>query len=256
MGYLTQDQSLKFEVTARDTELVESATVSSSTYNATWTAPADVDGVSATSENGSVIVRWDQVVNALFLKYEIFRRDYGSLEWTMLGEVSSVSSTSYVDYSSGVGNRYDYRVLQYSDNGGGSILGSNPLTAIVVTSSSNEDNWFIVPPDNYSLSVELYAQSESRSNPFQEEIFEPFGRDRKVVVRTARYGSEGSFEAFIPSDEVSAKLVKLNTILGFNSPVWLKDPYGSVLKVYLGAPEFSYQPVGHLVATINYIEVD
>ena len=256
MGYLTQDQSLKFEVTARDTELVESATVSSSTYNATWTAPPDVDGVSATSENGSVIVRWDQVVNALFLKYEIFRRDYGSLEWTSLGEVSSVSSTSYVDYSSGVGNRYDYRVLQYSDNGGGSILGSNPLTAIVVTSSSNEDNWFIVPPDNYSLSVELYAQSENRSNPFQEEIFEPFGRDRKVVVRTSRYGSEGSFEAFIPSDEVSAKLAKLNTILGFNSPVWLKDPYGAVLKVYLGAPEFSYQPVGHLVATINYIEVD
>lgn len=255
-GYLTQDQSLKFEVTARDTELVDSPTVSSSTYNATWSPPADVDGVSATSENGSVIVRWDAVTNAIFLKYEIFRRDYGTLEWSSIGNIYSISSTSFVDYSSGVGKRYDYRVLQYSDDGAGTILGSNPLTAIVVTSSSSEDNWFIVPQDNYSLSVELYAQSENRSNPFQEEIFEPFGRSRKVVVRTARYGSEGSFEAFIPSDEVAAKLHKLNQILEFNSPVWLKDPYGAVLKVYLGAPEFSYQPVGHLVATINYIEVD
>jgi hypothetical protein len=102
----------------------------------------------------------------------------------------------------------------------------------------------------------LYAQSESRSNPFQEEIFEPFGRGRKVVVRTARYGSEGTFEAFIPSDEVPSKLAKLNEILSYNAPVYLKDPYGAVLRVYLGAPELSYQPTGHLVANINYIEVD
>jgi hypothetical protein len=255
-GYLVQGEQVKFEITARDTELVDSAIVSSTTYNTTWSPPGDVDGVSATSENGSVIVRWDAVVNALFYKYRIYRRDYGTTTWDDIADVSSISTTSYIDYESGIGKRYDYRVTQYSDNGGGNILESNPLTAIVATSSSSEDNWFIVPTNNYGLSIELYAQSENRSNPFQEEVFEPFGRTRKVVVRTARYGTEGSFEAFIPSDEVAEKLEKLNSVLSVNSPVWLKDPYGLVIKVYLGAPELSYQPVGHLVATINYIEVE
>jgi hypothetical protein len=255
-GYLVQGNPLKFEVTARDSELVDSSIVSSTTYNTSWSVPADIDGVSATSENGSVIVRWDAVVNALFSKYEVYRRNYGTTEWVSLGYISDISTTSYIDYESGIGERYDYRVTQYSDVGAGNLLESNPLTAIVTTSSSNEDNWFIVPENNYGLSVELYAQSENRTNPFQEEVFEPFGRTRKVVVRTARYGTEGSFEAFIPADEVASKLEKLTDILSLNVPVWLKDPYGSVLSVYLGAPEYSYQPVGHLVATINYIEVD
>ena len=254
-GYLSQGTSVKFDVTVKDADLVQSSTVTSSTYNATWTPPDNVEGVSATSEIGSVVVRWDAVSTVDFVKYEVFKRDYGTTEWTSLGNVSNKLTTSFVDYSSAIGKQYDYQVIQY-ETVAGTVLGSDPATSTIVTSSSNEDNWFIVPQNNYSLSLELYAQSESRSNPFQEEIFEPFGRGRKVVVRTARYGSEGTFEAFIPSDEVPSKLAKLNEILSYNAPVYLKDPYGAVLRVYLGAPELSYQPTGHLVANINYIEVD
>jgi len=254
-GYLTQGLSVEFNVTVKDADSVDSSTVASSSYNASWTPPSDVEGVSATSENGSVVVRWDAVTTADFVKYEVFKRDYGTIDWTSVAVISNKLTTSFVDYSSGIGKQYDYQVIQYATVSG-TVLGSDPETSTIVTSSSNEDNWFIVPQNNYSLSLELYAQSESRSNPFQEEIFEPFGRGRKVVVRTARYGSEGTFEAFIPSDEVPSKLAKLNEILSYNAPVYLKDPYGAVLRVYLGAPELSYQPTGHLVANINYIEVD
>jgi hypothetical protein len=254
-GYLTQGIPIKFEVTVKDSELVPSATQSSSVYNATWTPPADVDGVSATSENGSVVVRWDTVSTSGFLRYEVYRSDYGASTWKMLGSINAISTTSFVDFSSAIGKQYDYQVLQYATVGG-VPLGSNPLTAITVTSSSNEDNWFIVAENNYSLSLELYAQSESRSKPFQEEIFEPFGKNRKVIVRTSRYGTEGTFEAFIPSDEASSKLSKLDDILSYNAPVYLKDPYGSVLRVYIGSPDYSYQPTGHVIVNINYIEVD
>ena len=254
-GYLSQGSSVEFDVTVKDADLVQSSTVTSTSYSATWTPPSDIEGVSATSENGSVVVRWDAVSTPDFVRYEVFKRDYGTTGWTSMAVISNKLTTSFVDFSSAIGKQYDYQVIQY-ETIAGTTLGSDPATATVVTSSSNEDNWFIVPQNNYSLSLELYAQSESRSNPFQEEIFEPFGRARKVVVRTARYGSEGSFEAFIPSDEVPSKLSKLNEILSYNEPVYLKDPFGGVLRVYLGSPELSYQPTGHLIANINYIEVD
>lgn len=254
-GYLTNSVPLKFEVTVKDADLVTSAVQSSSVYNASWDAPADISGISATSEIGSVVVRWDASSTAGFLRYEVLRSDYGLNSWKLISTINTINTTSFVDFSSAISKRYDYQVLQYATVGA-IVLGSNPLTATTVTSSSNEDNWFIVPENNYSLSLELYAQSESRSKPFQEEIFEPFGKNRKVVVRTSRYGTEGTFEAFIPSDEAASKLSKLDDILSYNAPVYLKDPYGAVLRVYIGSPDYSYQPTGHVIVNINYIEVD
>jgi hypothetical protein len=255
-GYIPESTSVKFEVVAKDSDLLESSTVASTNYSTSWTGPADITGVSATAENGSIIVRWDSSTESNFMEYEIYRRKYGENDWETINYVSNKSDTSYIDFTSAIGITYEYRMTQYADYGSGLILESNPDSAIVITCSASDDNWFIVPNGRYDLSVELYAQSESRSNPFQEEIFEPFGRDRKVVVRTARYGAEGSFEAFIPADEVSDKVSKLNIALSLNDYVYLKDPFGAVYKVYLGAPEFSYQPGGSMVASINYVEVN
>jgi len=255
-GYLVNTTSVIFDIISRDSDSVDSATASSPTYTTNWTVPGGVDGVSATVEDGSVVVRWDESTDSLFSKYQVYRREYGTTGlWSTLGDVGSKLTTFYTDYTSAISKSYEYRVTQFVDYGASTLVESSFEEAITSVSNPSEDNWFIVPQGRADLAVELYAQSEDRQAPFQEEIFEPFGRDRKVVVRTARYGVEGSFEAFIPSDEVASKMAKIDEIIALNTPVYLKDPFGAVLNVYLGAPSLSYQPTGHLVANISYIEV-
>jgi hypothetical protein len=255
-GYLVNTTSVIFDIISRDSDSVDSAIASSPTYTTAWTVPGGVDGVSATVENGSVVIRWDESTNALFAKYRVYRREYGLTgAWSTLGDVSVKETNFYTDYTSAVNKSYEYRVTQFVDYGASTLVESSFDEAITSVSNPSGDNWFIVPQGRSDLAIELYAQGEDRQAPFQEEIFEPFGRERKVVVRTARYGTEGSFEAFIPSDEVADKMSKINEIIDLMTPVYLKDPFGAVLNVYIGAPSLSYQPTGHLVANISYIEV-
>lgn len=255
-GYLVNGTSVIFDIISRDSDSVNSATASSISYTTNWTIPGGVDGVSATVENGSVVIRWDETTNGLFSKYRVYRREYGATgSWSVLGDVSPKTVNFFTDYTSAVNKSYEYRVTLFVDYGASTLVESSFDDAITSVSNPSADNWFIVPQGRADLAIELYAQGEDRQAPFQEEIFEPFGRDRKVVVRTARYGVEGSFEAFIPSDEVAMKMAKLDEIISLNTPVYVKDPFGAVLNVYLGAPSLSYQPTGHLVANISYIEV-
>jgi hypothetical protein len=213
--------------------------------------------VSATFESGSYVVRWEPSQNVYFSYYEIYRKELNSVvDWEYLGTVNIKSEVTFVDYSSAINKTYKYRVTQTVDYGSLTLVESSYDTATETTVDPASDNWYIVYPGRQDLSIELYAQSEDRQAPFQEEIFEPFGRGKKVVVRSSRYGLEGSFEAFIPADEVNDKLAKLDEIQqDFTGFVYIKDPFGSVIKASLGAPSLSYQPVGHLVANISYIEV-
>jgi hypothetical protein len=255
---ILNNATYKFEVTVRDTDEVESTTASV-TYLALWNAPAVITGLEVEQGNGTLKLTWDQSSDASFKKYNIYRRDYGSSDpYTLLTNVSDIAVITYTDFSAGIGARYEYKITQTSQPVGSNAVDSDIDATEVVVASSTSDNWWIVSKYDESINVELYVDSEDRTNPYQEEVFEPFGRGKKVVVRYAQYGVEGNISAYIPNDETVIKMPNIRKLFeeNVNSPIYLKTPFGDVYTVYFGTPSYQYATAGTVKMSVGYIEVE
>jgi hypothetical protein len=253
---ILNNATYKFEITAVDTDDL-AATPIETTLVALWNAPAQITGLDVQQGNGTLKLTWNQTADANFTKYNIYRRLFGSgLQFTLLTSISDSTVLNYTDYSAGVGVKYEYKITQTSQPPASNSVDSDIDAASAVTAASESDNWWIVYEGDESLGVELYVDSESRTNPYQEEIFEPFGRPRKVVVRYAQFGVEGSLSAYIPNDESSVKMPKIKLLFGLSVPLYLKTPFGDVYKVYFGTPTYEYATAGTVKLSVGYIEVD
>ena len=255
---ILNNATYKFEVTVRDTDEVESTTASV-TYVALWNAPAVITGLEVEQGNGTLKLTWDQSSEASFTKYNIYRRIYGSSDpYTLLTNISDIAVITYTDFSAGIGARYEYKITQTSQPVGSNAVDSDIDATEVVVASSTSDNWWIVSKYNESINVELYVDSEDRTNPYQEEVFEPFGRGKKVVVRYAQYGVEGNISAYIPNDETAIKMPNIRKLFeeNVNSPIYLKTPFGDVYTVYFGTPSYQYATAGTVKMSVGYIEVE
>jgi hypothetical protein len=254
---ILNNATYKFEITVTDTDDLESSVIST-TFVALWSSPAQITGLDVQQGNGTLKLSWDQTADANFTKYNIYRRLFGSgLQFTLLTSISNSTVLNYTDYSSGVGVKYEYKITQTSQPVGSNSVDSDIDAASAVTAASESDNWWIVYDGDDTLGVELYVDSESRTNPYQEEIFEPFGRSRKVVVRYAQYGVEGSVSAYIPNDEALVKMPKIKKLFSIvDRPLYLKTPFGDVYKAYFGTPTYEYATGGTVKLSVGYIEVD
>jgi len=255
---ILNNATYKFEVTVRDTDEVESTTASV-TYVALWNAPAVITGLEVEQGNGTLKLTWDQSSEASFRKYNIYRRSYGSSDpYTLLTNIADIAVITYTDFSAGIGARYEYKITQTSQPVGSNAVDSDIDATEVVVASSTSDNWWIVSKYNESINVELYVDSEDRTNPYQEEVFEPFGRGKKVVVRYAQYGVEGNISAYIPNDETAIKMPNIRKLFeeNVNSPIYLKTPFGDVYTVYFGTPSYQYATAGTVKMSVGYIEVE
>ena len=253
---ILNNATYKFEITVTDTDDLASTPIET-TLVALWNAPAQINGLDVQQGNGTLKLSWDQTADANFTKYNIYRRLFGSgAQFTLLTSISDSTVLNYTDYSSGVGVKYEYKITQTSQPSGSNPVNSDIDAASAVTAASESDNWWIVYEGDESLGVELYVDSENRTNPYQEEIFEPFGRDRKVIVRYAQFGVEGSISTYIPNDETSVKMPKIKLLFGLSVPLYLKTPFGDVYRVYFGTPTYEYATAGTVKLSVGYIEVD
>ena len=255
---ILNNATYKFEVTVRDTDEVESTTASV-TYVALWSAPAVITGLEVEQGNGTLKLTWDQSSDASFKKYNLYRRDYGNTDpYTLLTSISDIAVITYTDFSAGIGARYEYKITQTSEPVGSNAVDSDIDATEVVIASSTSDNWWIVSKYDESINVELYVDSEDRTKPYQEEVFEPFGRGKKVVVRYAQYGVEGNISAYIPNDETAIKMPNIRKLFeeNVNSPIYLKTPFGDVYTVYFGTPSYQYATAGTVKMSVGYIEVE
>jgi hypothetical protein len=246
-----------FEITVADTDDIVSSTISTS-FVALWNAPAQITGLDVQQGNGTLKLSWDTSSDANFTKYNIYRETFGAgEEYTLLATITDKATVNYTDFSAGVGVKYEYKITQTSQPSGSNPVDSDIDAAFAVTASSESDNWWIVYDRDDNYGVELYVDSESRTNPYQEEVFEPFGRSRKVIVRYTQYGVEGSFSAYIPDDEAAVKMPKLKALFAItNTPLYIKTPFGDVYKAYLGTPTYEYSTGGTVKLSVSYIEVD
>ena len=253
---ILNNATYKFEITVTDTDDLASTPIET-TLVALWNAPAQITGLDVQQGNGTLKLTWDQTADANFTKYNIYRRLFGSgAQFTLLTSISDSTVLNYTDYSSGVGVKYEYKITQTSQPAASNPVDSDIDAATPVTAASESDNWWIVYEGDESLGVELYVDSENRTNPYQEEIFEPFGRDRKVIVRYAQFGVEGNISTYIPNDETSVKMPKIKLLFGLSLPLYLKTPFGDVYKVYFGTPTYEYATAGTVKLSVGYIEVD
>ena len=253
---ILNNATYKFEITVTDTDDISSTAIET-TLVALWSAPAQITGLDVQQGNGTLKLSWNQTADANFTKYNIYRRLFGSgTQFTLLTNISDSTVLNYTDYSSGVGVKYEYKITQTSQPAASNPVDSDIDAATPVTAASESDNWWIVYEGDESLGVELYVDSENRTNPYQEEIFEPFGRDRKVIVRYAQFGVEGSISTYIPNDETSVKMPKIKLLFGLSVPLYLKTPFGDVYRVYFGTPTYEYATAGTVKLSVGYIEVD
>lgn len=253
---ILNNATYKFEITVTDTDDLPSTAITT-TFVALWSAPAQITGLDVQQGNGTLKLSWDQTADANFTKYNIYRRTFGTSElFTLLTSIANSTVLNYTDYSSGVGAKYEYKITQTSQPVASNPVDSDIDAASAVTAASESDNWWIVYDGDETLGVELYVDSESRTNPYQEEVFEPFGRARKVVVRYAQYGVEGSISAYIPNDEAVDKMSKIKRLFSLSVPLYLKTPFGDVYKVYFGTPTYEYATAGTVKLSVGYIEVD
>jgi hypothetical protein len=253
---ILNNATYKFEVTVTDSDDVESATISA-TYLALWDAPAIITGLYITQGQGSLVLHWNQSSDASFVKYNIYRKTSNTADnFTLVTSIDDIQTIDYVDFSSGIGAKYEYKITQTSQPAGSNAVDSDIDATPAITAASESDNWWIVYEDNESLGVELYVNSEDRTNPYQEEVFEPFGRGKKVVVRYGQYGVEGNISAYIPHDETAQKMLKIKELFALAVPLYLKTPFGDVYKVYFGTPSYQYSTAGTVQLSVSYIEVD
>lgn len=254
-GYLKNLQSYTFWVQANDTDGVYSV-ASTVVYTTSWTPPLAITGVSVTTDLGRTQVQWDPSTqtDVDFNRYSVYRRPIGTSAWSLVLDITTKSTTQYLSYTEPFGVNYEWMVTQWKN-----IPASEPVESDdsdVAVANDPTDDWWIVVPNRDDLSFRLLVSDEKHTTPFQEETFEPFGRDRKVVVRSGILGTEGSLNFIIPSDERVANDQKLDSILALITPVYVKSPFGDVFNVYLSEPTRSYKAGGHLEVDISYVEVE
>jgi len=252
-GKLSNGQDYTFYLYAEDTDTLQ-ADYDSVTYTTTWTPPAVIEGVSATAydDAGYVKIEWDPSADGNYVKYTLYRRSYGAEDWETYAVITNVNQPFYDDYNTGYGVEYEYMVKQSS------LVGADTVESYpseVTTGALSSDDWWIVAPNRPDLTFSIAVTDESHSAPFQEEVFEPFGRNRKVIVRSGILGNEGTVEIYFDLFERKAKEAQLTAILNLTDAVYIKSPFGDYYYSYFGAPTKSYLNGGAMKISLPYTEV-
>jgi len=256
-GVLLNGGCYKFNLFVTDSDGLISPSVTTTSYNTLWTPPSPLANMSVVATDfGYIQISWDaSLLGVDFDHYTVYRRVAGSTSWTTLGYISSVSSLEYTDYVAGLNITYEYMVTQWKK-----VASSTPIEStnnIVTSTSLSVDDWFIVVVGRDDLCFSFSSDQEEHKSPFASETFEPFGRDRKVIVRAGVLGREGSVSTIIPAEDVSSTMTSLRAIFYLNNvDVFLKNPFGDVNSVYIDAPDEQYINGGHLILKIPYVEVD
>jgi hypothetical protein len=273
-GYLKDKYRYRFTLKVLNQNELESAD-STSDVLVELDAPNAVGGVDAIAneERSRVKVFWNPAqlkTNHTFKHYGIFRRRPGiDKDWIKIGEVKNRYTTDYTDWYAGNNVVYEYTVRAITTKSGGSVVLESPDgSTSFATTSIPCDDWIIIGEDRNSSHIHrLLVTDESHNRPIQQEVFETLGSSRKVIMRGFVLGHEGSVTSLWANVEVEdpqdSQSTISNTLLARRlvdyltrkaGPHILKTPFGDVWDIQISDPEYTFQPVGHLEVSFNWIE--
>ena len=255
-GHLVNTLQYDIEVTLWDTDLLSG--IDTNRVTATWTAPDAIVNFTATDDVSlsSTVLQWTQSNLAAvdFRKYRVYRKKQTDTEWSSLIDLTNQTQVSYYDYTAANGVPYEYKMTQFKIIPGDVDLESNDSD--VGVASLDADSWFIIGADrSANHTFEVPVISAPFMEPVQQEIFEPIGTSRKVIIRGRVMGAEGTLQSSWSTTERDVALERVNYIKSIQGPHILKSPFGDVWQVEFSGPNKEYVAGGHVNITINWTEV-
>lgn len=255
-GYLVNSLDYDITLTLWDTDSLTGT--DTNTVTASWTAPDPISDFTATDDESrsAVSMTWtaSNLPSADFRKYTIYRRLIGADDWDILTEITNQSTNSYLDFTAANTVTYEYRITQWEIVPGDVDLesGDSDIGAVLL----DTDSWYVIGADRDASHIfELPVTAGPFQEPVQQEVFEPLGTSRKVIVRGRVMGAEGNLQCKWPSSERDTALAQVAYIKSNAGPHILKSPFGDVWYVEFSGPNKDYVAGGHVTVTIVWTEV-
>lgn len=256
-GYLVNSTVYLVQVQLWDTDDLPSA-FDSNSVTTSWVAPSAITGFNVTDDvsNASVLATWDQsnLSPSVFDFYRIYRKEASDSTWSTLVDLANIATVSYRDYLAANNVSYDYKITQFKIVPGDVDLES--ADSDISSTLLDTDSWQIVGADRADAHIfELPVVSAPFLEPVQQEVFEPLGTSRKVVVRGKVLGAEGTLQCKWKDDEVATAKDQVDYIKSNAGPHVLKSPFGDIWEVEFGGPTKDYEGGGHMTVSLTWIEV-
>jgi hypothetical protein len=256
-GYLTNGNDYDIEVTLWDTDGLSG--VDTNRVTANWTAPDPIVDFTVTDDVSlsATVLQWEQsnLLSTDFRKYVIYRKESSDTDWTVLTELTNQTQVLYYDYTAANTVSYEYKITQYQIVPGDVDLESGDSD--IGTSTLDTDSWFVVGADRSALHIfELPVAAGPFAEPVQQEVFEPLGTNRKVIVRGKTLGAEGSMQVRWKDSERVTAVEQVDYIKSNAGPHILKSPFGDIWYVEFSGPTKDYLGGGHMNVTLVWTEVE
>ena len=256
-GYMFNGEDYDLEVTVYDTDDLYS--VDTHTVTADWAAPDPIQDFTVADDESlsASVLQWttSNLDPADFRKYTIYRQLTDASTWDVLEDITDQSAGTYYDYTAANTVAYQYKITQWQIVPGDVDLESGDSD--VGVSILDTDSWFVIGADRSAEHIfELPVVAAPFSEPVQQEVFEPLGTSRKVIVRGRVMGAEGTLQAVWPNSERETAMAEVAYIKGTQGPHILKSPFGDVWIVEFSGPNKEYAQGGHVTANITWTEVE
>ena len=199
--------------------------------------------VDFTADQGKVVISWStggEHNDADWIGYRIYHQsEEDALDWTLVYETRTGASSYSVDvyqYSNAITQRFTV-VKLYFEASTSRVLEGTYGDDIEFSPASTDADYWLVHPTTPSLSIKLeLVVSDDFSDEWERTEMILLGRGRKVNLG-ARLGRVGKLEITLRDSAqgtARSKRKELTDLYGTGEPVWLRDPFGDLVKVSLG----------------------
>lgn len=255
-GYLVNGVDYRIAVTAFDVNGLSDYDYI--TITADWAAPDPIEDFTVGDDVSlsANVLRWtaSNLLAADFRQYVIYRRLTSDTDWTILDTLTNQSQVLYYDYTAANTKTYEYKITQFQIIPGDVDLESGDSD--IGSANLDTDSWFVIGADRNEAHIfEVPVTAAPFSEPVQQEVFEPLGTRRKVIVRGKVMGAEGTLQGQWVTTERDAALAQVAYIKSNAGPHILKSPFGDVWQVEFSGPNKEYEAGGHVTININWTEV-
>jgi hypothetical protein len=254
-GSLVNNTDYEFRVMTWDTDGLASAW-DTNTVSTFWSGPAPISEflVSSDEDNSRIKLEWSQSAIVDFRKYVIYRKRSIDSNWVVIAEIPSISTTEHSDYIVAYDTLYDYKITQMKIVVGDADLESGDSD--LGTESLENDAWYVIGADRAPTHIfELPVIAGPFIEPVQQEVFEPLGTSRKVIIRGKVMGAEGTLNCKWPSDQRNEASAQIAYIKSNQGPHILKSPFGDLWQVEFSGPAKDYEIGGHFNVSLTWTEV-
>ena len=257
-GLMVNALQYAITVTLWDTDQMVTPLPDTNTITASWTAPAAIADFVVTDniDLSANTMNWTAsgLAPADFRKYVLYRKLSTASTWSILATITSQSVVYWADFTAADAKNYVYRITQYKIIPGDVDIES--ADSDIGSAILDTDQWFVVGADRSASHIfELPVIQAPFSEPVQQEVFEPLGTSRKVIIRGRVMGAEGSLQCHWDTSERDAALTRIDYLKNNAGPHLLKSPFGDVWNVEFSGPSKTYEGGGHLSVTLTWTEV-